>query len=223
MTSGVQGSGVKRVQVTFASGKQVLDSYWGFLANGGLILPSSDELKVGDEVAIDVIVESLHREFGFRGQVVNRPPSHSWVDVAYIAFHPGQPHDMMLSAAWAEADHTAARRSQRRPCDVEVRYQPVGTLADGSTTLIGRMMNVSEAGALVRAPVLFPVGTQLTILLDGAEVRALVAWKLEPPGMLMGLAFESGIDDAAKRRIGQLLAELGAASEARAVRVSLIN
>jgi len=220
---------MKNVQVTFASGKQILDAYWGFLANGGLVLPSSPDLVVGDAVELQVVLESQRREWRFHGVVVKRPPSHDWVDVAYISFDPGQPHDLLLSAAWAEAEHTAARRSVRHPCDLSVRYAPTeivsGVGAEGSATLLGRLMNVSESGALLRAGILFPVGTELAVEIEGLQVRAQVAWRLDPPGMLMGLAFgqdgiQTAIDDGGRKRLAQLLDRL---SEPSSIRVSLLS
>jgi len=215
---------VKNVEVTFASGKQILDAYWGFLANGGLVLPSSPELQVGDEVAINVTLESQRKRWRFRGVVVKRPPSHDWIDVAYISFHPDQPHDLLLSAAWAEAEHTAARRSHRHSCDLPVRYTPADLPADGSASLLGRVMNVSESGALMRAGILFPVGTELRLDLEGLHVRAWVAWRLDPPGMLMGLSFAPEgsaevMEEELRQRLAQLLDRL---TEPSRVRVALL-
>jgi PilZ domain len=215
---------VKTVQVTFASGKQILDAYWGYLANGGLVLPASPELVVGDELELQVRLESQQRQWRFLAVVVKRPPSHDWIDVAYISFHPNQPHDLLLSAAWAEAEHTAARKSHRHSCDLPVRYAPAEASADGSTTLLGRLMNVSENGALIRAGILFPVGTEMTVDIEGLQVRAWVAWRLDPPGMLMGLSFGANgdpalMEESARERLTQLLDRL---TEPSRIRVALL-
>jgi Tfp pilus assembly protein PilZ len=194
----------KSVQVTFPSGKEVLDAYWGLLANGGLMLPSTDELHEGDSIALTVELESQRKRFTFHGRVVRRPPTDTFRDMAYIAFLPGEPHDLLLSAAWAEQDHTAARRSRRHPCDLEARYAPLGARADGSTRLMARILNLSEFGALVRAPVLFSIGTPLSIELDGVHLGATVAWRLEPPGRLMGVTVEA-VEGHARDKLSQLL------------------
>ena len=45
---------MRSVQVQFASGREVLNSYWGFLRNGGLVLAEPWDLSEGDSVGFDV-------------------------------------------------------------------------------------------------------------------------------------------------------------------------
>ena len=54
---------MRSIQVQFASGREVLNSYWGFLRNGGLVLADPQNLIEGDDVIVDVKIKSLKRSY----------------------------------------------------------------------------------------------------------------------------------------------------------------
>ena len=45
---------MRSIQVQLASGREVLNSYWGFLRNGGLVLADPHDLTEGDDVIVDL-------------------------------------------------------------------------------------------------------------------------------------------------------------------------
>jgi hypothetical protein len=47
---------VKRVDLHFASGRDVLGSYWGFLSGGGLVIGQELGVEPGEPVVLDVRV-----------------------------------------------------------------------------------------------------------------------------------------------------------------------
>ena len=69
----------------------------------------------------------------------------AWQLDGIIAFDPGEPHDLLLSAAWAETENVPARRQRRFPLDVNIGIRsPSGT--EGS----GRLVNLSFGGCCLR-------------------------------------------------------------------------
>jgi hypothetical protein len=142
---------VKSIEITFTTGREVLQAYWGFLSNGGLVLPQEGEhgLELGDPVAMRVTIASSQREYKLRGHVVRRPDvSHASPERTVIEFAPGEPHDLLLSAAWSETDNVPARRHRRQPLDRAIGvHVPEGSAAPAP--LPGRLLNVSLGGCCV--------------------------------------------------------------------------
>src|SRR5262249_62374817 len=70
------GVDVKPVHVSFPSGRELLNGYWGLLENGGLVLYDHQAvgLSEGDKVALEEAVESSEKTSRLRGPVVRRPP-----------------------------------------------------------------------------------------------------------------------------------------------------
>ena len=138
---------LKSIEITFTTGRDVLKAYWGFLSNGGLVLHEEHDLELGDPVALRVTIASSQREYKLRGHVVRRPDvSHASPERTVIEFAPGEPHDLLLSAAWAETDNVPARRHRRQPVDREIA---VRVPQKGATPIAGRLLNVSLGGCCV--------------------------------------------------------------------------
>src|SRR5262249_33903130 len=99
----------KSLSVSFPSARELLSSYWGLLANGGLVLPARQGLRGGDRVDVDVPIESSGQRCTLKGHVRRAPHDPSAPERVVIAFDPGEPQDMLLSAAWAEIENVPAR------------------------------------------------------------------------------------------------------------------
>jgi hypothetical protein len=179
----------KSLNVTFPSARELLSSYWGLLANGGLVLPSRQGLREGDRVDIDVTIESSGQRCALKGHVVRRAPHDpSASDRVVIAFDPGEPQDMLLSAAWAEIENVPARRQRRFPLDVDIRF---AAAPDGSE-LSGRLVNLSLGGCCLRVPrsqdgKKVPVGAPLTLISSKSKLVGIVKWS---DGSCRGIEFE---------------------------------
>src|SRR5262249_8498921 len=167
---------------------ELLSSYWGLLANGGLVLPSRQGLREGDRVDVDVTIESSGQRCTLKGHVRRAPHDPAAPDRVVIAFDPGEPQDMLLSAAWAEIENVPARRQRRFPLDVDIRF---AAAADGSE-LSGRLVNLSLGGCCLRVPrgpdakkVL--VGAPLTLISSKSKLSGVVKWS---DGSCRGIEFE---------------------------------
>jgi len=170
---------MRQIEVSFPSGKEVLDAYWGFLSNGGLVIRHREELAEGEAVALEVVIQSSQRRYKLNGQVVRRPdleaPSR---DRVVIAFHPGEPHDLLLSAAWAETDNVPARRHRRFPLDASIRFRDDRGHEHEHR---GRLLNLSFGGCCLRADARatkeLASGDRIVLLGDaGVEVPGVVRW-----------------------------------------------
>ena len=140
----------KSIRVSFPTGRELLNAYWGLLANGGLVLsePHGRGLREGDAVSLDVVIESSQQQYQLAGHVVRRPPSAGGSrERVVIAFSPGEPHDLLLSAAWAETENVPARRQRRFPIDANVKFR--GAQAEERS---GRLVNLSYGGCCLRGP-----------------------------------------------------------------------
>jgi Tfp pilus assembly protein PilZ len=207
--------GEKSVNVTFTTGQDVLRAYWGFLSNGGLVIPGGHGLKIGDPVALRVTIESSNKEYTLRGQVVGRPELvEAAPDRAVIEFQPGEPHDLLLSAAWAETDNVPARRHRRRTLDRMVFVQvPLSLgLAEGTLDnlrvsadqapvleLPGRLLNLSLGGCCVHVQTggkKIAPGSIVHLHADGVRVPGLIKWSRADD---VGVEFV--VDDAARPEI----------------------
>ncbi|MBI4510638.1 MAG: PilZ domain-containing protein [Deltaproteobacteria bacterium] len=140
----------KRVEVLFPSGKDVLNSYWGYLSTGGLVIRDEVGLEVGDFVEIDARIESTQQRHLLRGHVVHRRGARGAIARVVIAFSPGEPQDLLLSSAWADADNVPARRHRRFPSSTPVTLgYPVEGQMERHDALL---LNISRGGACLRVP-----------------------------------------------------------------------
>lgn len=174
MTEGSRG-GMKEVRVSFSTGKDVLNAYWGFLSNGGLVIRDDHGLREGESVALEVHIESSKQRYRLNGQVVRRPERPVERDRAVIAFHPGEPHDLLLSAAWAETDNVPARRHRRFPIEALIRFRDISGKEHEHK---GRLLNLSFGGCCLRSADRRSVGVgdRLVLLGEGIEVPGVVRW-----------------------------------------------
>jgi Tfp pilus assembly protein PilZ len=182
----------KTLSVSFPSARELLNAYWGLLANGGLVLPSRQGLREGDKVDIEVTIETSGQRCHLKGQVVRRPPHDPGApDRVVIAFDPGEPQDMLLSAAWAEIENVPARRQRRFPLDVDIRF---ASTTDGSE-LSGRLVNLSLGGCCLRVPRAqdgkkVQVGAPLTLISPSPSKSTLAGVVKWSDGSCRGIEFE---------------------------------
>jgi hypothetical protein len=154
---------MRSVSVQFPSGREVLRSYWGFLHQGGLVLPDHD-LSEGDAVLLDVRIKSLKQSYRLPARVVRRGAGDGRT---FVAFNGGEAQDLMLNAAWADS-HDVPQRKHRR-VSVEgrrprtVRYRLAG---DTEARASGVILDVSAGGCRLRGDLVVPVGTRIQLLID---------------------------------------------------------
>jgi hypothetical protein len=121
------------IEVRFDSGQDVLSSYWGYLANGGLVIGNDDEIEVGRPVHLDVVIASAGARYNLLGKMIRRHPDGSKM---VVAFEPDQPHDMLLTEALAETENVPPRQHRRYRIDLSGRM--------GEREI--RVVNVSRGG-----------------------------------------------------------------------------
>jgi len=183
----------KSLKVSFPTARDLLNAYWGLLANGGLVLPSHPYgLQQGDRVALEIFIESSAIRCSLGGQVVRHPGTAAGQDDdrLVIAFDPGEPQDVLLDAAWAEIDNVPARRERRYPLDVDIRFAPAGAEAG---PISGRLVNLSLGGCCLRVPRSsegrrFKVGEPLTLISSKSKLSGVVKWA---DGSCRGIEWES--------------------------------
>lgn len=191
----------KRLAVKFGTGQDVLNAYWGYLSSGGLVIPDGDQLGEGDSVALDIRIDSLEAEYSLQGRVVRVDATQPR---AVIAFAPGQPHDMLLTAVLSETDDVPARRERRYVVDLPAA---IGAI-EGPSPVDGRIVNISASGCCVRlignARDALPVGTSdVRVETDRFAVRGTVMWAHNAD---RGIAFE--VPSADDNPIAKLLPDL---------------
>jgi Tfp pilus assembly protein PilZ len=197
---------MNRVKVTFPNGRDLLGSYWGLLANGGLVLPEPQGLREGDPVLLEVEIASTGDRFVLNGRVVRKPPHpDDTPGTIVIAFDPGEPHDLMLSAAWADTENKPPRRDRRVTLDLDVRFHA----AAEEDELPGRLVNVSVGGCCLRVKRPWDqskasVGERLTIIGRTARLAGVVRWS---EGSCRGVQF---MGDEAESFVRQFLEAPGA-------------
>jgi len=152
---------VKELEVRFDSGRDVLSAYWGYLSDGGLVIPDEGGLTVGDPVSLSILITSASATYSLAGRVVRRDTASQR---AVIAFAPGQPHDMLLTQALADADKVPARRARRFRVDLDAK---VRDSRNGAHPLAARLVDVSELGCCIR----LAVGTDAPPLVTGTPVE----------------------------------------------------
>ena len=191
-------------EVRFNSGAEVLNAYWGYLSDGGLVIEDQAELDVGESVALQVHIESSRAKYALAGKVVRRE---SRSGQAVIAFDPGQPHDLLLSEALAETDNVPARRHRRYRIDLDALLRKPTEPDSGCEV---RLINVSREGCCARLSQPdrgeFTVGSTLEIEADELAVCGAVVWQR---GLERGIRF--GLDnceEASKTLLHKYLATL---------------
>jgi hypothetical protein len=173
---------MRSIQVHFSSGREVLNSYWGFLKNGGLVLADPRDLVEGDDVLLDVKIKSLKRSYKLQAKVVKRAPDGQR---AFVAFDAGQDQDMMLNAAWADSHEVPQRKHRRYPTGNKVLYSNNG---QPTSTHAGQILDVSPGGCRLRGPHLYPVGAHVRVIAMGIELDGHVRWTAG--GREMGIEFQ---------------------------------
>jgi hypothetical protein len=173
---------MRSIQVQFASGREVLNSYWGFLKNGGLVLADPDDLIEGDNVVLDVKIKSLKRSYKLTARVVKRAPEGNR---AFVAFEEGQEQDVMLNAAWADSHEVPQRKHRRYPTGNKVLYNQAGA---ATSTHAGQILDVSPGGCRLRGPHLLAVGARVRVIALGIELDGQVRWTAG--GREMGIEFQ---------------------------------
>jgi hypothetical protein len=189
-------SKVKELEVRFDSGRDVLSAYWGYLSDGGLVIPDEGNLAVGDPVSLSILITSASATYSLAGRVVRRDAA---AQRAVIAFAPGQPHDMLLTQALADADKVPARRARRFRVDLDAS---VRDSRNGAHPVAARLVDVSELGCCVRlaagtdAPPLV-TGTPVEIAAEPFHVEGRIVWdRADDRGVLFASAAESRDPDA---------------------------
>jgi hypothetical protein len=161
---------VKQLDVRFGSGQEVLTAYWGFLSDGGLVIPDRGELNLGQLVRLRVHIASSETDCDLGGKVVRL---HQRDQQAIVAFDPGEPHDMLLTAALAETDDVPARAYQRHA--VALPVEASGSSGDAT----GRLVDLSCGGCCVRlddAAELFAVGEDIGVTTQEFRATGTVVW-----------------------------------------------
>jgi hypothetical protein len=202
---------VKSLTVAFPTARDLLNAYWGLLANGGLILPSPPfGLQQGDRVALEVTIESAGLKCALEGQIV-RHPGHAHTgpndDRIVIAFEPGEPQDVLLDAAWAEIDNVPARRDRRYALDVDIRFAPAGDTDADARALSCRLVNLSLGGCCLRVPrspdgPKARVGEPLKLISSNSQVVGVVKWS---DGSCRGIEFPTPATDAVETFIREFI------------------
>jgi PilZ domain len=199
---------VKSLKVAFPTARDLLNAYWGLLANGGLVLPSPPYgLQQGDRVALEVTIESAAMTCALDGQIVRHPGTASGLsdDRIVIAFEPGEPQDVLLDAAWAEIDNVPARRERRFALDVDIHFAPADDT--GGAALSARLVNLSLGGCCLRVPrsndgPKVRVGEPLKLISPNSQVVGVVKWS---DGSCRGIEFQTPATDDVESFVRQFI------------------
>jgi hypothetical protein len=186
---------VKRLDVRFGSGRDVLNAYWGYLSDGGLVLGNGGDLAEGQSVALDIHIASSNTKYALSGRVVRRQREGQQT---VVAFNPGEPHDMLLTAALSEADDVPARRHRRFTLDLPVELPTaLDAVVEAAAGVVvrGRVVNISQGGCCLRVEPrdrgVLPVGTTVKLTSDDLEVRGMIVWSRS---LDRGMKFDDGTD-----------------------------
>ncbi len=191
---------MRTVQVQFPSGRELLNSYWGFLQAGGLVLRDQRDLKEGDKVTLDVKIRSLKQTYRFAMHVVRRTPDvdgDGGGDKIFLAFDEGQDQEVMLNAAWADTHEVPQRKHRRYPVTNAVTYFGVDP---PSPPVQGRMLNLSRGGCRVIGAASLAVGTRVVVEAGGYKLSGKVRWTA--PAGEMGIEFLQPASDELLRKTG---------------------
>lgn len=185
---------MKEVAVTYSTGGEVLNAYWGFLSHGGLILEDGEHLREGEAVALDVTIESSQQQYRLLGHVV-RGQHDGASERTIVAFAPGDEQEMLLSAAWAETDNVPPRKHPRIAADVQVRIRySIG--ADEVSP--ARLLNISLGGCCLRLSGPFrdlqvASSKHVFVLGDRFEARGIVRWAR---ASILGIQFDDSSEES---------------------------
>ncbi|MEW5852460.1 MAG: PilZ domain-containing protein [Myxococcota bacterium] len=169
---------MKHIKIRFATAKEFLDAYWGLLANGGVSVRDDHGLREGESVTLDITLESTGTHQRLRGQVARCTLQDDKPVEAVVAFYPGEPHEVLLSAAWAELESRPPRRHARLPVDSTVSIR----LLNGSAETTGRLMDVSASGMCIRteeAEEELPLsgGEKVMVVTELGTAHGVVRWR----------------------------------------------
>jgi hypothetical protein len=160
---------VKELQIRFGNGRDVLNAYWGYLSDGGLVL-TDHGLDVGQRVSLEIHIESTQTRYALVGAVARRDATGQMV----VRFNPGEPHDMLLTDALSETDNVPARRHRRYRVDRPAR------LTLGGSEAGCRVIDVSDEGCCLQLSpadlTTAPVGSTVMVAFDGLTVRGKIVW-----------------------------------------------
>lgn len=166
------GVELKDLEVRFESGRDVLSAYWGYLSDGGLVIPGRDGLIVGEDVSLQVLIASAQARYSLAGRVVRLDPGRGAVT---IAFSPGQPHDMLLTQALADADQVPARRARRFRVDLPAQVE----VDEPASAFSARLLDVSELGCCMQVygeAGNLGIGRGIGIVTEEFSVRGRIVW-----------------------------------------------
>jgi hypothetical protein len=170
---------VKELNVRFKNGRDVLNAYWGYLSDGGLIIDSEEDgghggLDVGQPVSLNIQIDSSRSSYLLSGRVVRRQAEGKQV---IVAFRPGEPHDMLLTEALAETDNVPA--GHHRPYRGDVGAE-VSQVEDCSASTPARLLNISQEGCCLRVddPSRGDIGVGVRVKIAATEFALLgeVVW-----------------------------------------------
>lgn len=182
-------SHLKKLSLNFRSGRDVLKSYWGYLANGGLVVEARRDLSEGQPIRLDVVIQQSQMAQSVSGRVVRLHPNK---EESVVELDPGD-SGRLLRVALADAvvDEDA------KLWDTDER----------SVNEAVRLLEVSDTGCCVRVADAnaFPVGTEVEV--EGPRFRAkgCVVWSVEND---RGVMFSTEDDPAALEQLNGYLSTL---------------
>jgi Tfp pilus assembly protein PilZ len=204
----------------FANGAAFLEHYLPELPNGGIFFPTRKPLAISEPVVVSIRLGKRRSPTLVRGLVVwRRPGKHSTKTKAGIGieFLPSetQAREYLVSVARGDATEMVARRHQRLPVELPVRWQVPGALQDNT----GILRDIGRGGAFVKTEETLPDQTDVVLKVapPGAEIamplQARVAWRGQPGGE-HGFGVEWKARDAGgTRRIKELVRRIEAMGE----------
>lgn len=177
---------MKEVEIHFASGREVLNAYWGHLTGGGLTIARDEhtqELQEGQPISLCLRVAS-HQRVAVQGKVVRAHPHK-----AMIALDVGDSQNRLLTAALSG-----------RYIDTEA-HVVLREIASGAVTASGHVFELSEDGCCIRLSdtwdeSLLGVGTEVGVELDGLRVDGCVVWAQERQRWIIFSGAEGGAGSA---------------------------
>ena len=179
---------MRTTRVVYPTGRELLSSYWGFLASGGITLDAErgepSAFCEGDAIVVDVRIASLRKEYRLAGHIRRRFDGR-----ALVAFDVGEPQDMLLNAAWADGQEVPERRHRRWPVNVPVHFRS----GDGEGE--GVVVDLSRGGLCLEADTLLRVGTVVTVTGPGIVADGRVRWMGTKPRRHFGVEFSRYRDD----------------------------
>lgn len=169
------------LKARFRSREDFDEAYNSELPHGGLFVPTTTPLKVGEDVVVEIFCEGLPNKIMIRGEVKSWRPALPRLRVragALVAFpvEEDEKRSFLLAALSGEVV-PRKRRHTRIPVDVPVRYR----LAERIDTVPGELIEISVGGALLRTDQEVPaLGEEvvLEVLPPGGAVPMSIAGKV---------------------------------------------